>query len=276
MKKVKLLCLSILGLLFLIPLVNFSTAAPGDYVGVEEGDSYSWELYFNVAGLEEFSQDLSGTPIDVGEIEGIETIPVVTFKATVNMILPVDTILVNGTTSVTYVPVNVTISANVPGLGEQTLAILTVPIFSNETDYYLHMMYYHFMPFVLELTTIGPTFMFVAQNLNWTKAVEDVLEIYGAHIVYQNFLLTAEPSGFKLIIPEALLNGTQKEIEYKMEYTSKGVLSYAGIKYGGTTLMSISFPGADEIPGFELPIIMGTIAVVGIGLIYVIKKKNRI
>jgi len=273
MKKVKLLCLSILGLLFLIPLVNFSTAAPGDYVGVEEGDSFSWKLSMNVNAITALLEDMGGSIAELEDLEDMAALGSLTFIATVIDVLPEDAMFVNST-SVNYVPVNTTFSASIPGFGTEEIGTLIVPVFSNETDYYLHMMFYYFAT-----TTIsgeGPSFVFAAQNLNWTKAVEDVQEMYGLNPMYNIITVTEESNGFKLVIPEGELDVTQKEIELKMTYTSKGVLSYAGFKYDGVTAMSLTLGGDEgEIPGYALPIIVGTIAVVGIGLIYVIKKKNR-
>ena len=274
MKKVKLLCLSILGLLFLIPLVNFSTAASGDYVGVEEGDSYSWKIYMNGDVIATLAED-AGIPFE--ELEELELIAgqtaSLTITATVNNILPETTMTVNSVL-VTYMPVNTTLSVSVPGLGTQEMGTLIVPLFSNETDYYLHTMFYYFVEYTL--FTESPSFMFAAQNLNWTKAVEDVQYKYGLNPMYLSIIVTEESNGIKLVIPEGGFDVTQKEMELKITYTSKGVLSYAGFKYDGATAMSITLGGDEgEIPGYVLPIFMGTIAVVGISLIYVIKKKNR-
>ena len=270
MKKVKLLCLSILGLLFLIPLVNYSTAAPGDYVGVEEGDSFSWKISMNADALIALVEDNGGV-FELGDIEDIATIAEMvsslTITATVLDILPETTMMVNST-SVTYVPVNTTLIANVPGLGSEEMYAGLLPIFSNETGYYLHMMFYYF--------DIGPSFLFVAYNLNWTKIVEDINELYGLISLYTNIAVTAEPNGIKLVVPAGEFNVTQEEIELKVTYNAKGVLSYAGVKYGGVTAMAITLGGdGEEIPGYTLPIIVGTFAVVGIGLIYFIKKRNR-
>lgn len=271
MKKVKLLCLSILGLLFLIPLVNFSTAAPGDYLGVEEGDSYSWGLSMNANALIALVEDNGGV-FNLGDVQDIsdmaEIVSSLTFKATVNEILTETTMFLNSTW-VTYVPVNTTFTASIPGYGTEEIGTYLVPIFSNATDYYLHMMYYQF--------DIGPSFVFVAYNLNWTKIVEEINELYGLNPLYANVAITEEPNGIKLVIPEGEFNTTQKEIEVKLTYNDKGVLSYAGVKYDGTTAMALTLSGGGgDIPGYMLPIFMGTIAVVGISLIYVIKKKNRI
>lgn len=268
MKKVKLLCLSILGLLFLIPLVNYSTAAPGDYVGIEEGDSFSWKLSINVNAITALLEDMGGSIAELEDLEDMAALGSLTFIATVNNILPETTMMVNFV-SVTYVPVNTTFSASIPGFGTQEMGTEIVAVFSNETDNYLHTMFYYFEH--------GFSFMFAAQNLNWTKAVEDVNEIYGLNPMYLNIIVTEVSNGFKLVITEGELNAPQKEIELRMTYTSKGVLSYAGFKYNGATAMSLTLGGDEgEIPGYVLPIFMGTIAIVGIGLIYVIKKKNRI
>ena len=270
MKKVKLLCLSILGLLFLIPLVNFSTAASGDYVGVKEGDSYSWKLTMNINAINALVEDAGGTFEELEDLEGLlPPVSSLTFTATVKNVLPEDTMMVNSTL-VTYVPINVTLSAIVPGYGSGEIGTEIVSVFSNETDHYLHMMLYAFeSPYL--------TFVFVAQNLDWTKVVEDVQDLFGLNPIYQNVVLTEESNGIKLVVPEGEFNATQKEMELKMTYNSKGVISYAGFKYDGVTAISLTLSGGEEeIPGYMLPIIMGTIAVVGIGLIYSIKKKNII
>jgi hypothetical protein len=270
MKKVKLLCLTILGLLFLIPFVNYSTAAPEDYLGVVEGDSYSWKLYMNANALVELVEDNGGT-LDLAELEDIlflGEIGSLTFIAKVIDILPEDTMMLNGTL-VTYVPVNTTLSASVPGLGTEEIGTMIVPVFSNETAYYLHMMYYYF--------EMGPAFMFVAYNLNWTKIVEDINELYGISPIFTNVTVTEESNGIKLVVPEGEFNATQEEMEFKLTYTDNGVLSYAGLKYGGVTVVALTLGGdGGEIPGYTLPIIVGTFAVVGIGLVYFIKKKHRI
>lgn len=270
MKKIKLLCLSIMGLLFLIPLINYSTAAPEDYLGVAEGDSYSWKLSMNANALVELVEDNGGT-LDLAELEDVlflAEIGSLTFTAKVRDILPEDTMMVNGTL-VTYVPVNTTLSASVPGYGSEEIGTMVIPVLSNETDYYLHMMFY--------LMDSGPAFLFAAYSLNWTKIVEDVNDLYGLSPLFTNVTITEEPNGIKLVVPEGEFNATQQEIVLKLTYTDKGVLSYAGLTYGGVTVMSLTLSGGgEEIPGYTLPIIVGTFAVVGIGLIYLIKKRNRI
>jgi hypothetical protein len=265
MKKAKILCISILGLLFLIPFVNFSNAAPGDYVGVNVGDSYSWGVSVNANQFANMAADM-GETIPLDELDAIATLGSLKVVARVDYIFPEDTMLLNSTL-VTYVPMNVTITVSVPGLGSEELGTLETPVFSNETDYYAHMMYYYF--------DSGPSFMFVAQNLNWTKVVENVNEIYSIHPEYSFVTVSEVVNGIKLSIPEGLLNASQKAIEVEIRYTDNGVLSYAGFKYDGVVTISLTLGGDDEIPGYMLPIVVGAIAAVGIGLIYIIKKKNR-
>ena len=207
----------------------------------------------------------------IEEIEGLEELSEfgsATFTAKVIDILPETATMVNSTL-VTYTPVITNFSASIPGLGSGDLGQETVLVFSNATDYYVHMMYYAF-------EGIGFTFLFAAYNLNWTKAVADINHIYGNHLIYQVFTVTEVVNGFKLAIPAAVLNASQKTMELEIKYTDNGVLSYGGFKYDGVSAISLSLGGDDEIPGYMLPIVMSTIGVVGIGLIYVIKRKNRI
>jgi hypothetical protein len=264
MKKAKILCLSVLGILFLIPFTNFSTAAPGDYVGVSVGESYSWGVYVNPSQYALMATDM-GAEIPP-ELDAISSVGSLKIGARVDYIFPEDSMILNASL-VFYVAMNVTITLTVPGMGSES-EVFEIPVFSNVTDYYMHMMYYYF-------DSSGPSFLFIAHDLNWTKAVDDVDEIYDIHPTYNLVNVSELANGIQLDVPAGLLNASQKAIEIQLEYTEKGVLSYAGFNYDGVKTMALSLGGDDEIPGFILPIVISTITGVSIGLIYVIKRKNR-
>jgi hypothetical protein len=275
MKKNIIICFAFLGLLFLVPFTAFSVAAPEDYVGVEVGDSFKWTLKINVDTFMKFAEDLNET-IDISELEGLEEMPSLYFKAEVLSLSETSGII--NSTLITYTEVNVTLTLGVPGVGEMPLEDYPIPIWvpSNETDYYMHFVYY----IMMEAISYSPTpifaFLFVAYNLNWTKLVEDINELYGLNPAYSGVEVAEENNGFSLTIPEGLFNETQKALKFIMTYTADGVLKLARFSYDGATMMSLTL-GGDEggIPGYELLIIIGITSIACIALISVINKRKK-
>ncbi len=53
MKKNKIFTIFTIFILFTIPVVNFSVAQPSTYVGVEEGDEYTWKIDFDIDGIDQ-------------------------------------------------------------------------------------------------------------------------------------------------------------------------------------------------------------------------------
>lgn len=276
MNKKILVLFAFLGLFFLVPLSNYSVAAPADTVGVELGDSFKWTIKINAGTFAEFAEDV-GETIDLEDLGGLEEMGSFYIKAEV-ISLTEDSTTVNET-SVNYVEVNVTATMGIPGVGEEEIDYpIPVWVLSNETDYYLHLTFYAFWEWIEAESEIPLfEFLFIAYNLNWTKAVEDVNELYDKNPAYEDVVVGEEGNGFKITIAEGSFNASQKEIVFIMKYTSAGVLQLGKLSYDGATLMSITLGGGEgEIPSFDLLIIIGITSIVGIALISVINKRKKI
>jgi hypothetical protein len=85
------------------------------------------------------------------------------------------------------------------------------------------------------------------------------------------------PSGLEL--PGLSLLQDLDEIRLSISWNTDGVLDEALLEYGGVQVARIGSPVVIptlNIPGFELPILIGVSAIGAIGVIYIVMKKKRI
>ncbi len=265
-----LVCL--LGIFFFIPFINFSRAVPPDYIGVQVGEEYPWTLNINVNTFTEFAADMNQTV--PSELSMFATMGGIQMKGEIAWISDEIVDVVN------YVIINVSISMLVPGYGWQQFPApgVDLPVFvlSNETSNY-----FNSTMNAMSIVTLPPLigfampFLIVPHNLNWTEAINGLLDVMGDFIGPMTGITLEEyGNGFKITIPEQLVNGsTVKQTEYMAQWNEQGVFGSGLVTYGGAPLMSVNID-LSEIPGYEIGIIVGVLGVSSIGIIYYVKKKK--
>jgi len=73
MKKIKILCTAILGILFLVPLGKLSLAETNGYIGVSEGQEYKWKVNLHVEGLDEVVSNVDDLLLEMqGELSNLD------------------------------------------------------------------------------------------------------------------------------------------------------------------------------------------------------------
>ncbi len=265
-----LVCL--LGLFFFIPFMNFSRALPPSYVGVQVGEEYPWTININVNTFTQFAADMNQTV--PSELSMFATMGGIQMKGEIAWISDEITDVVN------YVIVNVSIFMLVPGYGWQQFPGpgADVPVFmlnhtiSNYFNTTINMMEVISFP---PLIGFAMPFLIVPHNLNWTKAINGLLDVFeGFTGGMSGITLEEYGRGFKITIPEQLVNGTTvKETTYMAQWNEQGVFGKGLVTYGGAPLMSVNID-ISEIPGYEIGILVGVLGVSAIGIIYYVKKRK--
>ena len=118
-------------------------------------------------------------------------------------------------------------------------------------------------------------FLIVPHNLNWTLATNGLLDLMSGFIGGMTGITLEEYGrGFKITVPEQLVNGTTvRATEYMAQWNEQGVFGSALVTYGGSPLMSVNID-IGEIPGYEIGILVGVLGVSTVGIIYYIKKRK--
>jgi len=272
MKKSRILLISILGMFLFIPFSNYSTAAPPDYIGVQVGEEYIWTLGINVDGYSTMITDMGGTvPPDISMFE---TMPSIQMKGVIEYISDEYTGVVYD-----YVIINISLYMNVPGYGWQQYPEpgMELPIFvlNNATANYFNDT---MNAMETETTPYGfaMPFVIVPHNLNWTiqaAGLNEIIDFFSGGTTGE--VIEATENGFKITIPSQMINGSlMQEMQFTAYWNDKGVFGQGGLKYGGTNVLTINAPESEEIPGFDLVILIGVIGLSTSGIIYYIKKKK--
>ena len=87
------------------------------------------------------------------------------------------------------------------------------------------------------------------------------------------------PAGLGLNLPGLTFLQDLEEISFGISWTANGILDELVINYGGEQIARIGSPAVIptmNIPGFDLPILIGISAIGAIGVIYIVMKKKRI
>ncbi|MFX0082825.1 MAG: hypothetical protein ACFE94_13830 [Candidatus Hodarchaeota archaeon] len=272
MKKSRILLISLLGMFLFIPLSNYSTALPPDYIGVQVGEEYKWTLGVNFEGYSSMITDMGGTIPP--EISMYEAMPSIQIKGVIEYISDEYIGVMYD-----YVIINMSIYMNVPGYGWQPYPApgehLHVFVLNNETSNYFNntmdAMSIETPPYGFAIP-----FIIVPHNLNWTEAVN------GLNTIVDEFTggATGETieeygNGFKITIPSQMINGSlMQEMQFTAQWNSKGVFGQGEMKYGGSRVMSVNLPSDEEIPGFDVLILIGVAGLSTLGVIYYVKKKK--
>jgi len=75
MKKNKILGILLLTILFLLPFGNYANAQVPDYVGVEEGEQYTWNVEVNFEFVDDLLDNVRDVIVDLQtnlDLDGLE------------------------------------------------------------------------------------------------------------------------------------------------------------------------------------------------------------
>ena len=282
-KKNKLLCIFFLSSLLFISTINVGRAAPPSWVGVNAGESYTWSINVNVNTALAIVEDLNSTgtlpnvfgTVDPADLFGIQQ--EVQIKAE---ILSITDLLVQN--DVEYVNVSCSVSLVLPG----TTSVEDIAVFGNVIFKYVPNNYTGAL-FNLGGDGAGSSFggLFIPTDINWAEVVAEVNAI-SSYIPFlpSGLTLTAQATGVRGTLTSLTVdiptigNVTLAAIQVTVLYNDNGVLSSADVRYGDDVLLSITLTtGEDqEIPSYEVFIVLLTTSAASIGIIYYIKKKKRL
>jgi hypothetical protein len=107
---------------------------------------------------------------------------------------------------------------------------------------------------------------------NQTRAFAEQASLSGGLLMASNYNWEALDTSYSIQV-----GGNPNGIRGTASWNTVGVLSQASVEANGVTVVKISLIGAeDEIPGYEVAIVLTLAPITVIGLIYFMKKKNRI
>lgn len=266
--KYKLVSVLTIGILLLFfTSIQFSVAQAPSWVGVEAGDKYSWKIKLHYDTYVELEEDMTGVPVSEGPYPDVS----VGFS-----------LEVLGVSDELYEPVNGFYYANVSS--RMTLSMAGYPdevsppigqiVPRNDTSNYFGTL----ITFLNQSEGMYYGFLIVATDLNWETVASELNADFPEIPEFPDitFTITARESGLDLYFSGGTFeNITLQEITGYVKYNNDGVLDSGVIKYGGSTLASIGSGEEELIPGYDLPIIVGTSLVAIGGLIYYVKRKKR-
>ena len=295
-KKSKLISIFFLASLLFISTINGGKAAPPSWVGVNAGDSFTWTITVYRDTAITLATDLgfaSEMPPEITGIFGTEE----EVKIKVDVLSITDIMTIDSTE---YVNVTCSASLTLPGSVSLLLTNITTEDleFGNLIIKYVASNYTGAIFNVLGgltggpagglPTTSGSTFgaLFIPTNLNWAtliaeiNAISDMIPGFPPGLTFTALAngTRATLTGQTLALP-GIGDVTLSTIQVTIIYNNDGVLSTAEIKYGGDVLLLLALtPGGtdEEIPSYEVSIILITTLVASIGIIYYIKKKKRL
>lgn len=283
MKKTRIIVIFLLGVLGLIPIINSSVAAPPAYVGVSVGETYKWKVGIHYAGLSALFTDMGAGTLPP-ELSMYETMPI-------NLIAEVAAVSdENNISSYYYANVSLTISMEIPGtttvpMMPPGMYLVNIVLDNNTVDYIYGTM--AIVSYFMGLNPYDPIFAFliVAKNVNWTYIANDINFVLNMDPYMPNGTATAHASGITVNIDSQLFDPDGggpapavllDPIEVYANYRANGVLERAHLKYGGALAGSLGPTAGGEIPGYEIPLVLGITGAVTIGMIIYIRKKRKI
>jgi len=298
MKKTKLILFIGIGLLAFLPFIRTTVAAPPCWVGVYEGESYSWQ-YNNhtAAALGDWTTD--GVVYNIFLEFGVwcgwadEMLLYGPMPGTMNSLITLvgdlspDVEYGSNYESVEVIhAVNFTPSVGTPydwedksGTGTNFWSGL---IIENSTEYAL----FHngLMSFFDSYDPLGYTFLslWVSTQIDWTEVVATAnTELAGTNATVTVVTDASVEVGFKITI--SAFGTNTKAIELTVTFDD-GLLDVYDLKYDGTTVLDAELvqgssqfepcpTPAPGIPGYELPIIIGVASIISLILVKKIRKK---
>ena len=297
MKKSKLGYLFVLStfILFLVP----NTSASG-YVGVTTGDEYTYEIKVGASAMESFMTDISGgageSPIDPTMEDMLNSfrikivIGAISGETTVNGTLAT---LVNITILICAEGICMTLPELIASMGSggpTFPAEFMAVVFNNETSGLFTVTSDFFFLNFLNLTNpeemddwYGPDvtqpipFLIMAADLDWSALATSMNAAMVAQFGAGNAAVTALSHGIKTTLSAGVMDPSQEEMEYRLDYTPEGMLKEIGVYYDSDLMLKFGLTSSEEeIPGYELAVILGISMLSSLGLIYYVRKKKRI
>ena len=244
MKKTKIITISILGLLLLVPFLTPTKAVPASYVGVAETDSYVWGYYqydwtqffaddmpgaFEVIFNHDLGSNLTKVYLDWDWTWWFDE-PRSNWDLTVDALLPENT-----TDDITYTPYNLSFGYIAPQWTPVQEYWTDTFNIANDTSSFANASLYGGMattPYWLQGIPIGPN------NINWTEfAIESQLglESYWGGFA-ANTTITALPNGYNMSVPISGYENNTLPISIITTYDSDGVLIYNAMSYGSNLI----------------------------------------
>ncbi|KKN41968.1 hypothetical protein LCGC14_0718080 [marine sediment metagenome] len=251
MKRNKIITISILGMLLLIPFMTPTTAAPASYVGVVETNTYVWSYYqydwtlFFTDGMPDafvsiFAHD-SASNLTKLYIDWSWTWfnPTSDWDLTVDAFLPENSTILLGSSfifdNITHTPYNASLGYVAPlwiAVNAQWTDTLNIV---NDTSSFAKASLYGGMattPYWLMGIPIGPN------NINWTEFVSESqlgLENYWGGFA-ANTTMTALPNGYNMSVPIWGYENNTLPITITTTYDTNGVLLYNALVYGSNMI----------------------------------------
>jgi len=266
MKKIKLIMISLLGLLLLVPFMRPSRAQVPTYVGVAVGDIYEFDhnVYTNDWGnwiIDNMSaiwdQPFSHSENYFGDMNAIwnsarkegEVNPIYIYK------FEIDSIAENTTTGRTEVNTLVFYDVTLP----QTIYVGNDTAKFAEESWYGALATSPFWVFNTWQLGWGINTLFLAPtSVNWTDFAYECntgLETMWKLNATYGYNLTMSPlsDGFTLYSPIMGFGGNSQPINITVNYDVNGVLTYYSFKYGNILLTDIVRSEIDPIMFLDIP-----------------------
>jgi len=294
MKKTKILLFIGIGLLAFLPFIRVSVAAPPDWVGIAVGDTYIWEYETDstvrdgawttdgVALLIFANMDSSWIgwvddgemgAIDPGNLTHVMTV-VDDLAADIEYATGYQSVLFSGAVSYQSEFVNVDWADKETGVN-----IWNGIIIEEEADFVEHHsgLAGFFSIYGFGYHTMSP-FVPSGDFYDWDEIVTL------ASAVLTDATVTALTRGFKITVAASAWTTNTLAVELSVTFDECGLLELWDLTYGGDSIQTITLqagsdctpyvtPVAPGIPGYELPIIIGTISVISMILVKKIKNK---
>ena len=292
MKKSKIIGLSLISALVIFSLTNVShAAAPPAYVGIDIGDSFTWIATANMANINSSAIGVIGAENWTLFYDMYDEL---IFNATG---IHIGSLLAGGMkvniknfTNETYWPgeprwVSIYAEMNVSYVPDVWVVVDDGSIESlnmyNPTD--INATSYTYLMNMPLFIPLGVNF---GQLATWITT-----DITGLEPIYNNVTVTALSNGLRATVLGSFLEWLAvnmggipfpitglSNVVVEVKWNSKGVLSSASLAYGGLTLVTAELlgDGADEIPGYLLPVFLGVGAIAIIGTISIIRRKKQL
>ncbi|MFX1316404.1 MAG: hypothetical protein ACFE9T_11110 [Promethearchaeota archaeon] len=267
--KYKLVSVCFIGILFLfLTSIKVSVAQTPNWIGVEAGDKFNWKITLYFDTYMELEEDMTGVPY-VGPSQ-----PDLSIGFSLE-VLAVSNELFEPINGFYFVNVTTIMTISMPGYGEETSPPIGQIVPRNDTLNYFGTL----ITFINQSMGSYWGLFIVATDLDWgTIASEldaDFPEIPEFPAV--NFEITARERGFELYFSGGTFgNVTLQAMTGYVDYNTDGVINTGVFKYGGSTLASITSGEEEEIPGYELSMILIVTVLSTVGLIIYIRKKKKI
>ncbi len=290
-KKNKLICISLLCSLLFISTINVTTAAPPSWVGISTGDTFTWRITVNVDTALDLADDLGFSEMIPSEI---------TTELGDQEDVLIRVRVLGVTDQMTYHGINyVNASCSLTLILPDTTTVEDVTEFGNIIVEFDSTNYMQELIDVLGSEEEGmegiAAGLFLPTDINWASFIAEVNAVIAMMPEeFSELIITALANGGSITIPSGFIdemlaeeglmgiemqNMNLAEIEFSITYNDNGVLNTAEVLYGSDVLFTVALESGgdgDEIPSYEISIVLITTAVATISVIYYIKRKRNV